>query len=172
MNPAFESAATQRLLLRPFRERDLEVVFALHSDPETTPFRITGPMRSLDDARALLTVWLDDWAQRGVGYWAVARREAPGVVVGVGGVRHKELEGKPVLNLAYRLDPSTWGTGFATEVSRAALDLARVHFPGTPVVAVIHPENAASIRVAERLGMRVDRVIAYEGTPHRVYVAD
>ncbi|MBF5046589.1 GNAT family N-acetyltransferase [Aggregicoccus sp. 17bor-14] len=172
MHPAFESAATERLLLRPFRETDLQVIFALHSDPETSRYRVSGTMRSLDDARALLGPWLEDWAERGVGYWAVARREAPGVVVGVGGVRHKELEGRPVLNLAYRLDPSTWGTGFATEVSRAAIDLARVHFPRIPVVAVIHLENASSIRVAERLGMRMDRVIDYEGTPHRVYVAD
>ena len=172
MHPAFENAATERLLLRPFLETDLQVVYALHSDPGTSQYRIHGAMRTLDDARALLSLWLRDWAERGVGYWAVARREAPEVVVGVGGVRHKELEGQPVLNLAYRLDPSTWGTGFATEVSRAALDLSRVHFPGTPVVAVIHLENAPSVKVAERLGMRLDRVIAYEGTPHRVYVAD
>src|SRR5215217_1634514 len=98
MRHAFESTPTERLLLRPFRESDLQGVFDLHSDPETSRFRPSGPLRSLDEARAQLAPWLRDWAEHGVGYWAVERREAPGVVVGVGGVRHKQLEGQPVLN--------------------------------------------------------------------------
>lgn len=68
-------------------------------------------MRSLDAARERLALWLDDWSQHGVGYWAAERREAPGVVVGVGGVGHKELEGQSVLNLSYRFAPSAWGSG-------------------------------------------------------------
>lgn len=170
MLEAFQRAATERLLLRPFRESDLDVVYALHGDPRTSRFRRDGPLRSLDEARELLTLWMSDWSQNGVGYWAVEQRDAPGVVVGVGGVRHKEIDGQRVLNLAYRFAPAAWGQGYATEVSRVALELAREHLADVPLVAIIHPENTPSVRVAERLGMRLDRVIPYEGTPHRVYV--
>lgn len=170
MLQAFQRTTTERLLLRALRESDLEAVYALHGDPETSRFNPSGPLRSLDAARELLTLWLGDWARNGVGYWAVERREAPGLVVGVGGVRRKELEGQTVLNLAYRFTPSTWGSGYATEMARVALAMARQHIPDIPLVAIIHPENAPSIRVAERLGMRLDRIVPYEGIPSRLYV--
>jgi RimJ/RimL family protein N-acetyltransferase len=170
MTLGFERTTTERLLLRAFHESDLDAVFELHGDPETSRYNPSGPLRSRDAARELLGVWLSDWSQRGIGYWAVERRDAPGVVVGIGGVRHKELEGRRVLNLAYRFSPRTWGSGYATEVARAALTLAREHVPDVPVVAIIHPENAPSIRVAERLGMRLERIIPYEGIPSRLYV--
>jgi RimJ/RimL family protein N-acetyltransferase len=170
MTPGFEQTTTERLLLRAFRESDLDAVFALHNDPLASRFDPSGPLRSRDAARELLALWLADWSQRGIGYWAVERREAPGVVVGTGGLRHKEVEGRPVLNLAYRLTPSTWGSGYATEVARAALKVAREHLPAVPVVAIIHPDNTPSIRVAERLGLRLERIIPYEGIPSRLYV--
>ncbi|RKH68429.1 GNAT family N-acetyltransferase [Corallococcus llansteffanensis] len=166
----FERATTERLLLRAVRDSDLEAVFALHADPATNRFSRAGYMRTREDARKMLGLWLEDWAREGVGYWLVERLEAPGVVVGLGGVRHKELEGQRVLNLAYRFSPQTWGSGYATEVSRVALALAARHLPHVPLVAIIHPENSASIRVAERLGMRLERVIDSEGIPNRLYV--
>ncbi|RYZ46167.1 MAG: N-acetyltransferase, partial [Myxococcaceae bacterium] len=89
-----------------------------------------------------------------------------------GGLRYKVLEGQQVLNLAYRLAPHAWGAGYATELARAALALARELLPAIPVVAVIHPENGPSLRVATRLGMRLDRRINYEGVQNCLYVAD
>jgi RimJ/RimL family protein N-acetyltransferase len=91
--------------------------------------------------------------------------------VGFSGVRHKELEGQTVLNLAYRFSPQSWGSGYATEVARVALALARKHIPDVPVVAIINLENVPSLRVAERLGMRRDRIIDYEGIASAVYLA-
>ncbi|AFE11057.1 acetyltransferase [Corallococcus coralloides DSM 2259] len=166
----FERTTTDRLLLRAVRENDLDAVFALHSDPTTNRFSRHGYMETLDDARRVMGLWLEDWARDGVGYWLVERLEAPGVVVGLGGLRHKELEGQRVLNLAYRFTPETRGSGYATEVSRVALALAARHLPHVPLVAIIHPENAASIRVAERLGMRLDRHITEDDIQNRVYV--
>jgi RimJ/RimL family protein N-acetyltransferase len=170
MIPAFVHVVTERLLLRALRESDLDAVYSIHADPETNRFSLSGPMPSLDAARARLDLWMGDWHLRGVGYWAVERREAPGVVIGFGGVRHRELEGQPVLNLAYRFTPQAWGSGHATEVARVALSLAREHLPDVPVIAIINQVNAPSIRVAERVGMRLDRHMDYEGVPSRVYV--
>ncbi|MCY1043238.1 GNAT family N-acetyltransferase [Corallococcus sp. bb12-1] len=161
---------TERLLLRAVRDSDVEAVFVLHADPETNRYSVSGPMRSLDAAKTQLAVWLGDWSDRGIGYWVVERIDDPGVLVGFGGLRHKVLEGQQVLNLAYRFAPKAWGSGYATELARASLALAREHLPETPVVAVIHPENEASIRVATRLGLRLDRIIDYEGVPSRLYV--
>lgn len=166
---AFEHVTTERLLLRRPRDTDLEVLFAIHADPETNRFNPAGAMRTLDAARARLELWMGDWSHHGVGYWAVERREAPGVVVGFGGIRHKELEGRAVLNLAYRFAPQCWGSGYATEVARTALSLARTHIPDVPVVAIIHQRNEPSLRVAERLGLRLERVFDYEGAMSGLY---
>ncbi|MBN8231279.1 GNAT family N-acetyltransferase [Corallococcus macrosporus] len=170
MKQDFERTTTERLLLRAVSEPDLEAVYALHSDPATNQFSRRGYMETREAARRILDVWLEDWARDGVGYWLVERLDAPGVVVGLGGVRHKELEGQRVLNLAYRFTPETWGSGYATEVSRVALALAARHLPHVPLVAIIHPNNVASIRVAERLGMRLDRHVTEDGIANRVYV--
>jgi RimJ/RimL family protein N-acetyltransferase len=167
----FERTTTGRLLLRRLQESDLDAVFTLHGDPETNRFSPSACLRSLDAARELLALWLEDWARLGMGYWAVERLDAPGTVIGFGGVRHKQLEGQTVLNLAYRFSPQWWGSGFATEVARVALTLAREHVPDVPVVALIHPENVPSLRVAERLGLRRDHIIHYDGAANAVYLA-
>lgn len=65
---------------------------------------------------------------------------------------------------------SIWGSGYATEAARVALKLARKHIPDVPVVAIINLENVPSLRVAERLGMRRDRIIDYEGIASAVYL--
>ncbi|WPB81398.1 GNAT family N-acetyltransferase [Archangium violaceum] len=167
-----ERTTTERLLLRRIQEGDLDAVFAIHADPETSRFDPSGPLRSMDAARELMELWLEDWARHGVGYWVVERLDAPGTVVGFSGLRHKQLQGQPVLNLAYRFSPRSWGSGYATEVARVALALARKHIPHIPVVAIIDLENAPSLRVAERLGMRRDRVIGLEGVANAVYLAE
>ena len=166
----YARTTTDRLLLRAVHESDLDAVFTLHSDPTTNRYSRRGYMETLDDARRILGLWLEDWARDGVGYWLVERRDAPGIVVGLSGLRHKEIEGQRVLNLAYRFTPETWGSGYATEVARFSLSLAARHMPHVPLVAIIHPENAASIRVVERLGMRLDRHITEDGIQNRVYV--
>ena len=82
------------------------------------------------------------------------------------------LHGDPETNnLAYRFGPQSWGSGYATEAALVALSLARKHIPDVPVVAIVHLENVPSLRVAERLGMRRDRIIDYEGVASAVYLA-
>jgi RimJ/RimL family protein N-acetyltransferase len=58
-----------------------------------------------------------------------------------------------VLNLFYRLFPSAWGAGYASEAATAAVDWARTHRPDDLVIARVRPENIASQRVAVRAGL-------------------
>jgi RimJ/RimL family protein N-acetyltransferase len=64
-------------------------------------------------------------------------------------------EGWPGFELGWTLRRSFWGNGFATEGARAALDFAFTQLRQPHVISLIQPENAASIRVAERLGERL-----------------
>jgi len=138
---------TERLVLRRLRPTDLDAVFAIHADPRTNAFNPRGPDRTLDDARERLAGWIAHWDEHGFGYWAIERRDQPGVI-GVGGVQLRD----GVLNLYYRFAVEAWGHGFATEMAEAARGFARQD--GRRLVALIRPDNAPSIKVAERIGLR------------------
>jgi hypothetical protein len=77
--------------------------------------------------------------------------------------RPLEPEGWPGLEVGWFLDRARWGHGFATEAGLAALDWAFRELDAEHLVSVIHPKNAASIRVAERLGERFERALVLEG---------
>ncbi|MGK5632979.1 GNAT family N-acetyltransferase, partial [Streptomyces sp. URMC 123] len=112
--------------------------------------------------RAMVEEWIAGRSAVGVGYWAVrpaCAREA----FGVGGVRAGTVDGTAVFNLYYRFAPHAWGHGYATEVTRAALDIARRVDPARPVVAIVHPDNLASQRVAHRAGLVAVGEIAHNG---------
>ncbi|MEW9547974.1 GNAT family N-acetyltransferase [Nonomuraea sp. NPDC050783] len=162
-----EVVQTARMVLSRVTADDLPAVHELHSDPRTSVYNPAGPSPDLESSRAMLDLWLADWDERGLGYWAARPLERP-EVLGFGGLRHAVVDGAEVLNLYYRFHPSAWGHGYAVELARAALLVGRRI--GT-VVAVIRDVNAPSLRVAERAGMRRDRAIPYGGVPSYVYVA-
>ncbi|MFC5825434.1 GNAT family N-acetyltransferase [Nonomuraea insulae] len=162
-----EVVHTARMVLSRVTADDLDAVHEIHSDPRTSVYHPSGPVTDLESSRAMLDLWLADWDQRGLGYWA-ARRPGESRVLGFGGLRRAMLDGREVLNLYYRFRPSAWGHGYAVELAQAALVVGKGL--GT-VVAVIRDINEPSHRVAERVGMRKDRTIPYGGVPSDVYVA-
>jgi [ribosomal protein S5]-alanine N-acetyltransferase len=149
----FEHVQTERLILRTPRNEDIEAVFAIHGDPETNRFNPNGPMKSIDEAIERVEQWLQDWERNGFGYWSILSSHDC-EIIGFGGLRRIQWAGRDVLNLYYRLSTKSWGKGYATELAQTAVDLARRYLPEFPVVARIHPTNSASIRVAERVGLK------------------
>jgi ribosomal-protein-alanine N-acetyltransferase len=91
--------------------------------------------------------------QRRLGYaqWRVSER-AGDRLVGIAGLQ--PLDGGPDVGLTYALEPHSWGAGYATEAGAAALAYAFTDAGLERVVAIARPENAASVRVLEKLGMR------------------
>ncbi|SDG95329.1 GNAT family N-acetyltransferase [Nonomuraea jiangxiensis] len=162
-----EVVQTARMLLSRVTADDLLAVHEIHSDPRTSVYNPGGPSPDLESSRAMLDLWLADWSERGLGYWA-ARPVGESRVIGFGGLRRAVIAGDEVLNLYYRFRPSAWGHGYAVELAEAALLVGKDL--GT-VVAVIRDINAPSRKVAERAGMHKQRTIPYGGVPNDVYVA-
>jgi RimJ/RimL family protein N-acetyltransferase len=146
---------TERLLLCTPDPADADAYFAIHGDPATNVHNPAGPMRDPQAAAPVLEIWQRHWQEEGFGYWTVRDPES-GRVLGFAGVRPPLPNDEAFLNLYYRLRASAWGNGYATEAGRAALALAAKAAPGIPVVALIRPKNLPSIRVAERLGLRLE----------------
>jgi RimJ/RimL family protein N-acetyltransferase len=112
-------------------------------------------VRSLEDARAYITRILT--APEGYGL-LVVERAADGERLGMCGLIHRPWLDAP--DLAYAFLASASGQGLATEAGRAVMAYARGTLRLDRVMAIVVPANRASIRVLEKLGFVLERVVA------------
>ncbi len=161
---------TERLLLRPLRESDFEDYAALYADPEVTRHLGSGG-EPWDRGRAWRNLAFQEghWLFRGTGLWAVEHRRT-GAFLGV--IGFAAPEGWPGFELAWALARRWWGQGYATEGARAALAHAFDVLGKDRVISLIAPENRASIRVAERIGERLEGRIQHFGREMLCYGID
>lgn len=147
--------ATARLLLRSWRETDLPPFAALNADPQVRRWFPGTLARPESDAQA--AGLQRHIATHGFGFWAV---EAPGVAAFIGMVGLQRVgfaaPFAPAVEIGWRLDRTYWGRGYATEAARAALAHGFGPLGLTEVVSFTVPDNLASRRVMERIGMRRD----------------
>ena len=144
---------TERLTLRLFREADLDAYAEMSGDAEVMRYLGNGQPMTRAEAWRSMAVMVGHWRLRGYGLWAVEER-ASGAMVGRIGCWNPE--GWPGLEVGWTLRRRYWGRGFATEGARAALHYAFTRLGCRHVISLIRPANAASIRVAERLGERLE----------------
>jgi RimJ/RimL family protein N-acetyltransferase len=159
---------TPRLRLRQLREDDLDAFSRITSDPETMRY-VGGAPLSREEAWRSIGYHLGHWKIRGFGLWA-AEEKRSGALVGRIGLY--QPEGWPGLEVGWLVDRARWGEGFATEGGGAALRHAFERLHPKRVISVIEPDNAASIRVAEKLGERLLRRQQLQGKPVLVYAID
>lgn len=129
---------------------DLDILHRLHGDPATNLHNPYGADSDLDTTRERLAEFLRHWEQYGFGYELICDDSG---VIGICGARRDVWQGLHVLNLYWRLLPEVWGRGYATPAGQHALEMARAARHREPIVARIVDGNAASARVAEKLGM-------------------
>src|SRR5262249_5031224 len=100
----------------------------------------------------------------GTGWWALERKDTGAFIGQVGAFRR---DGQTDLELGWVVHRPHWNHGFATEAARAALEHALTTLGEERAISQIAPENAASIRVAERIGQRFEREIDFFGEKYR-----
>jgi ribosomal-protein-alanine N-acetyltransferase len=141
---------TERLNLRLFTLDDLQIMFKLGSDPDVVRYA-DPPCKDLDEAKERLEQGpLSDYRKYGYGRFAVELKET-GKVIGFCGIKYlPEIE---LPEIGYRYLKEYWGQGIGTEAARVCVEFARQDLKLEKLIALIVPENSASIRVAEKLGM-------------------
>jgi RimJ/RimL family protein N-acetyltransferase len=164
VSPAPE-LVTERLVLRGWRDSDLEAYAEMAADPEVMR-HLGGPMDRAGAWR-LMALYAGHWALRGYGNWVVERE---GVTIGRCGLWRPE--GWPGLELGWKLARGAWGHGYATEAARAAMDWAWNELRAPRLISIVDPENTPSARVAERLGMRHVRDEVVNGRPGRIFAIE
>ena len=145
---------TQRLILRGLRESDAATYASWVADPIVMKHMGHGKTLNADEAWRKLAFLVGHWQLRGYGQWAVEEK-ATGKLVGRAGLHHPH--GWPGIEVGWLVDPDCWGKGFAAEAGYAAADWGFRELGLENLVSVIKPENAPSIRVAEKIGERFSR---------------
>lgn len=142
---------TERLILRTFTPEDALLIYQLNEDPEIT--RYTGdPVRDLEHATEVLEkVILPQYTLYNHGRWAVHAK--PGLeFLGWCGLKTRP-ERDFEIDLGYRFLKSAWGKGYATEAAYACLQYGFEKLGHQRIVGRAMPENLASLRVLEKIGM-------------------
>jgi [ribosomal protein S5]-alanine N-acetyltransferase len=125
------------------------------------------------------TIWIQSWIEQtaknydrwGFGLWAVVLRESEVPIGYCGLTRFDDINGKPEIELGYRLAKKYWGHGLATEAATAVRDLSFLELGVARLISLVDPDNSRSIRVAEKLGMVYSDDVMLPGYSHpdRVY---
>lgn len=153
--------SSERLILRPWREDDLDALAQLCADPEV----MAHFPATLDRAGSaeLLARLMAHQAEHGFTFWALQRRE-DAAFVGFTGLARVRFEAPfvPAVEIGWRLARPYWGQGYALEAARRALQFAFEDLQLDEVVSFTVPANQRSWGVMQRLGMRRDAAGDFE----------
>lgn len=148
-----EEIRTPRLLLRRFRESDIEPLIVMGQDPVVMKYFVT--MMTRDETLAMYGRMQDHWEKYGFGVFAV---EIPGVTsfAGFAGYTHPRWEAAftPCIEILWRLIPSVHGQGYCTEAARAIVDWGFREKGFKEILSFAVPANIPSWRVMEKIGMK------------------
>jgi RimJ/RimL family protein N-acetyltransferase len=143
---------TERLILRPPRAADFDA-WAAMADDEVAMRYIGGRQPRSVAWRAFLSA-AGAWAIQGFGMFSVIERGSDRWIGRIGPITP---EGWPGTEVGWGLARDAWGQGYAVEAASAAMDFAVDTLGWTEVIHCIDPQNASSVRVAERLGSAILR---------------
>lgn len=157
---------TKRLILRGYEEDDLDAFTDMYGNPDVMRYIGSGQTSNRSESWRLMAVMLGHWHLRGYGSWAVEERTS-GAMIGRVGCWHPE--GWPGFEIGWMIRREFWGKGFATEASSVAMEFAFEELEQPHVISIIQPENAASRRVAEKLGEKLEGTAEVLGKECVVY---
>jgi [ribosomal protein S5]-alanine N-acetyltransferase len=143
---------TQRLTIRPLAEADIPALASIWTDARVT--RFMGGPRDPDQLCASLKENLIAPPSQ-FDLWPVLEKNS-GVVVGHCGLLQKTVDDRDEIELTYVIAAAFWGRGYATEAATALRDYGFQRLGITRLVSLIDPANAASARVALKLGMKLE----------------
>ena len=146
-----EEIETPRLLLRRWREGDLDALARWQADPRVMEHMGRGPMSRAEAERSLGRM-IAHWEAHGFGVWAAEEKKTGELVGRIGLAYHSEWPDDP--EVGWMLDPTRWGRGLATEGGAAAMAYGYERLCAPRIVSICTPGNAASRRVMAHLGLR------------------
>lgn len=162
---------TERLLLRHLQPDDLDRLFALYQDPQVRRYFPEGTL-TYEETKEELQWFLHGHPQHPeFGLWATILKEN-GAFIGRCGLLPWVIDGQAEVEVAYLIDKAYWRQGLGSEAARAILDYGFDSLKLERLISLIDPHNEASIRVAEKIGMRFEKEGRDELGPFLLYACD
>ena len=163
---------TERLYLRELVPSDADMIFRLNSDPDVMRYMPEHARAavSADSSRQFVESFIRYYAEKpGLGLWPTVLKAGGRCI---GWTCLKDLADTDEVEIGYRYFPQFWGQGFCTEISSALLEYGFRQLGLPRIVAISHPDNRASRRVLEKLGLRYERDAHYYGIDVVYYALD
>ncbi len=151
---------TERLKLIKFTLKDLDELYRLYNNPKVMKYVGKGILTRAKTEEKILTM-IEHWQKNNFGIWAVVHK-IDNKMIGRCGLCF--LDNTLEVELGYVLDPEYWHQGLATEASKASLRYGFEELKLEKIVAIAKPENIASQRVMEKLGMKYEKDANYYQT--------
>lgn len=160
---------TERLLIRDWTIADSEAAHAFYSDSEVMQYLGSGRANhSLEQTRLSLRRAIAK-DEKPLGFWAVELVETGEVI---GGAILKWLPDRTNIEVGYHFGKAWWGQGFGTELATALVGYGFAQLPVERLVAVTYPENTASQRVLEKVGLFHTGETTYNDIPVELFVIE
>ncbi|MEG4027401.1 MULTISPECIES: GNAT family N-acetyltransferase [unclassified Microcoleus] len=150
---------TARLYLRQFTPDDLEELYRIYSDAEIMKY-LRG-VKTREETESAIHNMVQRWAENNFGMWALVHK-IDRKMIGRCGLAF--LDQTPEVELGYALDKVYWNQGLVTEASFASLNYGFQILKLERIVAIARPENIASQRVIQKVGMKYEKNARYYET--------
>lgn len=151
---------TERLILRKFNHQDREAIFEFNSNEEVMRYTGNSILTSLDQTTEILKTTERDYQTYGYGRLALVYKEE-NKVIGFAGLKYLPEFGET--DIGYRMLPTYWGRGIATEAASELLKYGFEQLGLKRIIGIAYPENIASWNVLEKIGMTFYKMDDYDG---------
>ncbi len=143
----------------------MEKVFG---DPEV--MRHGDGIKTKEGIEFWLKSCIEQYQSQGFGPYAVVEKDSQSLIGYCGLFHFRDVNGHPEVEIGYRFIQAMWGKGYATEAAKAVRDYAFTVLGMNRLIAIIEPNNAPSIRVAEKIGMAYEQNVMFDGYSHPDHV--
>src|SRR5713101_7756943 len=161
---------TKRMFLRPWEEEDWLAFRPIATDPEVMRYITGGTPWTDEQIQEFVQRQIRHFAERGFCLWKLlAKENAGGRIIGFCGLQPLVIDGQPEVEIGWWLAKDCWGRGLATQAARIALRFGFERAGLTRIISICRPDNAASQRIMEKLGMTFERNYIHKGVPVRLH---
>ncbi|MGF1590070.1 MAG: GNAT family N-acetyltransferase [Pleurocapsa sp.] len=158
---------TSRLTLRYITIGDREALIPILGDAEVMRYSIIG-VHNRQQVRQFIEQRLLSYLECGFGLYALIHKQTQ-ELIGYCGFFIQSVEQQQEVEIGYRLAKKYWGQGLATEAAKAVLEYGQQRFNFQRFICLIDPDNIRSVRVAKKLGMKLEKKLIYHGLNVEMY---
>jgi [ribosomal protein S5]-alanine N-acetyltransferase len=157
---------TKRLILRRLIVADAPALFRTVGDPDVMQYWAGGADATIRATAQRIAEIAHHWKTHGFGDWGVVEKKS-GSLIGLSGLHY--IADMADVNIGYAFERTKWRQGFGFETCQAVLDFGFQELGLETIVAVIWPDNRASITFAEKLGLRFWKAFTWQGGKRVAY---